>query len=569
MGYYYVLFSRMIDARIHGEMQRVDPRVFARPFELHRGQSLTAHQLVDRLNDLGYSNRPKAALGGEFTIGRDALVIVPKDGSLKEQQVRVVFGGKRAKDADPAVIERIEVVGTKATPADLTLGAPLITALVPTGREKRRDVPLAAIPAHMINAVLAIEDRRFYEHPGIDPIAISAAVFSNVFGKSEYTRGGSTLTQQLVKNTFLTQERTLRRKMTEWFMSVVLERRLSKPQILELYLNDVWLGQRGSFAIHGVGEAARLFFGKDISNLSLTEAATIAGTIQSPPRLSPFNNPDRSRERRNVVLHAMADSGFITADDADRACREPLQVVARALEAEAPYFVDYVSQEIQDRYKQYAGSVDVYTTLDLHLQRVAQDAVRDGLTRVDEILAKRKRQRAQAALIARRSAHRRNPGAGRRPFVQPVAVQPRHCRASSARVGVQAVRVPRGLRARTRGWPHRRDAGDGHAGRADDLHVQRSGMEPGQLRRRVRGPGHAAPCARAVPQHRGREGGGGGRLRSRRGAVAQGRRRHSAAAVSVDRARRLRSHAHSRLPRPTRSSPMPARCARSWRSSGS
>ena len=449
MGYYYVLFSRMIDARIHGEMQRVDPRVFARPFELHRGQSLTAHQLVDRLNDLGYANRPKAALGGEFTIGRDALVIVPKDGSLKEQQVRVVFGGKRVKDADPAVIERIEVVGTKATTADLALGAPLITALVPTGREKRRDVPLAAIPANMINAVLAIEDRRFYEHPGIDPIAISAAVFSNVFHKSEYTRGGSTLTQQLVKNTFLTQEKSLRRKMTEWFMSVVLERRLSKPQILELYLNDVWLGQRGSFAIHGVGEAARLFFGRDISNLSLTEAATIAGTIQAPPRLSPFNNPDRSRERRNVVLHAMADSGFITAEDADRACREPLQVVARALEAEAPYFVDYVSQEIQDRYKQYAGSVDVYTTLDLHLQRVAQDAVRDGLTRVDEILAKRKRQRAQAALIAldprtgeilalvggrsynqsqynRAIAARRQPGSVFKPFVYLAAFEHAH-----------------------------------------------------------------------------------------------------------------------------------------------
>ena len=439
MGYYYVLFSRMIDARIHGEMQRVDPRVFARPFELHRGQSLSALQLVDRLNDLGYSNRPRATQGGEFTIGRDALLIVPKDGALKDQQVRVVFGGKRAKDAAPAIIDHIEVPGTKMTANDLTLGAPLITALAPTGREKRRDVPLAAIPAHMINAVMAIEDRRFYDHPGIDPIAIVGVAFSTIFGKSEM-RGASTLTQQLVKNTFLTQERSLRRKMTEWFMSVVLERRLSKAQILELYLNDVWLGQRGSFAIHGVGEAARLFFGKDISNVSLSEAATIAGTIQSPPRLSPFNNPDRARERRNVVLRAMADSGFIPAADAERASHEPLQVVARALEAEAPYFVDYISQEIQDRYKQYAGTVDVYTTLDLHLQRVAQDAVRDGLTRVDEILAKRKRQRAQAALIAvdprtgeilalvggrsynqsqydRATAARRQPGSVFKPFV--------------------------------------------------------------------------------------------------------------------------------------------------------
>ncbi len=400
MGYYYVVFSRMIDARIHGEMQRVDPRVFARPFELHRGQSLSPHQLVDRLNDLGYSNRPKVEQGGEFAIGRDTMVLVPRDGPLKDQQVRITFGGKKAKDTEPTIIDRIEVIGGKSKLSDLTLGAPLITALVPSGREKRRDVPLASIPPHMINAVLAIEDRRFYEHPGIDPIAIVGVVWDGVFGNSTYMRGGSTLTQQLVKNTFLTQERSLRRKMTEWFMSVVLERRLSKAQVLELYLNDVWLGQRGSFAVHGVAEASRLFFGKDISNLSLTEAATIAGTIQSPPRLSPFNNPDRSRERRNVVLHAMADSGFISAADAERATREPLQVVARALESEAPYFVDFVSQELQDHYKEYAGTVDAYTTLDLHLQKIAQDALRDGLTRVDEILAKKKRQRAQAALLA-------------------------------------------------------------------------------------------------------------------------------------------------------------------------
>ncbi len=402
LGYYYVSFSRMIDARMHGQMQRVDPRVFARPFELHRGQALTPRQLVDRLNDLGYSNRPHANTGGEFTVGQDALLIVPRDGTLAGRQVRIAFGGRRGKapDAEPTRVDRVELVGTRTRPDGLTLAAPLITALVPTGREKRRDVPLASIPPHMVQAVLAIEDRRFYEHPGIDPIAIAAAVFSNLSGRSEYMRGGSTLTQQLVKNTFLTQERTLRRKMTEWFMSVVLERRLSKEQILELYLNDVWLGQRGSFAVHGVAEAARLFFAKDISNVSLSEAAMIAGVIQSPPRHSPFNNPDRAVERRNVVLRAMADSGFITPEQAERASRDPLRIAPRALDAEAPYFVDYISQELEDRYRQSTGAVDVYTTLDLHLQRIAQDAVRGGLARVDDALAKRKRPRAQAALIA-------------------------------------------------------------------------------------------------------------------------------------------------------------------------
>src|SRR4029077_9104280 len=149
----------------------------------------------------------------------------------------------------------------------------------------------------------------------------------------------------------------LKRKFTEWFMSVALERRLSKDKILELYLNDVPLGQRGSFAIHGVPEAARLFFAKDVSNLSLTEAATIAGVIQSPSFDSPFQHPDRAKERRNVVLQAMANYGYISPEAAERASHEPVQVVARALESEAPYFVDYLTQELQEHTK-VVGAVD-------------------------------------------------------------------------------------------------------------------------------------------------------------------------------------------------------------------
>ena len=398
MSYYWVVFSRMIDARMSGEMTRTDPRVFARPFELHRGQSLTQRQLIDRLNDLGYAHRPRSEQPGEFTVGRDAMVIIPRDGDHQGQVVRLVFGGRPPKSIETTRIDAIELPGTKKQRDRITLDAPLITALVADAREKRRDVPLQVIPQPMIQAVLAIEDRRFYDHAGIDPIGIAGAIFRNVFGNKGYLASGSTITQQLVKNTFLTPEKTPKRKMTEWFMSVVLETRLSKDQILQLYLNDVSLGQRGSFAIHGVAEASRLFFGKDIANVNPVEAATIAGVIQSPSRLSPFNNPERARDRRNVVLRAMADTGFISADAVERGVREPLGIAARALEAEAPYFVDYVSQELQAKYPA-AGTVDVYTTLDLHLQRLAQDALRDGLTRLDEILARRKR-RPQAALIA-------------------------------------------------------------------------------------------------------------------------------------------------------------------------
>jgi len=399
--YFYRSFSQQIDARLQGETVRADPRIFARPFELRRGQALTPTQIVERLNDLGYSHRAKTQEPGEFTVGRDAVVMIPRDGDRKGQLVRVVFGARRAKASEPGTIDRVELPGTKKTTDHLTLDPPLITALVTAAREKRRDVPLSAIPQRMLQAVLAIEDRRFYDHPGIDPIGITSAVIDNVFGSKKYARGGSTITQQLVKNTFLTPDKTPRRKVSEWFMSVALERRLSKDQILTLYLNDVSLGQRGSFAIHGVPEAARLFFSKDVTNVTLSEAATIAGVIQSPSRLSPFNNPERAIERRNVVLQAMADSGYISAEAAARASREPLQLAPRALDAEAPYFVDYISQELQDKYKPIAnGAIDVYTTLDLHMQRVAQDAVRDGLVKVDELLARRKRQRAQAALIA-------------------------------------------------------------------------------------------------------------------------------------------------------------------------
>src|SRR6185295_6357577 len=173
-------------------------------------------------------------------------------------------------------------------------------------------------------------------------------------GRRAVLAGGSTITQQLIRNVFLpkfegmtlqsARVRSIKRKLLEQFLAIVLTSRASKDDILEMYLNDVPLGQRGSFAIFGVAEASRLFFGKDVSNVSLAEAATIAGVIQSPSALSPFNNPARSRDRRNVVLEAMVDAGFVSRALADKASREPLAVVQRALEAEAPYFVDFVDQ---------------------------------------------------------------------------------------------------------------------------------------------------------------------------------------------------------------------------------
>ena len=421
--YFYVTFGQLIDQRLHGERDRTFPRVFARPLELRRGQSLSDRQLIDRLNDLGYAQTAKPDKPGEFAVGVGAIAIMPRGADFKGQLVRVTFqkppavvkaSAKRPPPRKaPDRVDRLEL-GTHASER-LTLDTPVLTSLISGEREKRRPVPLAAIPPHVIQAVLSIEDRRYYEHPGVDPIGIVGAVLSNLRGKHTYTAGASTITQQVVRNIFLprmfpgmtlqaAREKSLKRKALEAWVSVIVTQRASKDEILEMYLNDMTLGQRGSFGIVGVAEAARLFFGKHVSNVTLAEAATIAGVFQSPSALSPFTNLERCTERRNVVLQAMVDAGYIEQGVASRASHEPLVIVQRALETEAPFFVDYVGQTLTDDYPGLTSTtqaLDVYTTLDLHLQRLAQDSVRDGLTHVDELLAHRKRHgKAEAALVA-------------------------------------------------------------------------------------------------------------------------------------------------------------------------
>ena len=423
LGYYYVTFAAIIDARLHGERERTLPRVYARPFEVRRGQALTAQELVGRLNDLGYIQRDTAAAPGEFASGGGMVVITPRSGDARGKTVRVRFTAAPGPKGAPAPgptrgIQAIEIVGSGNTDA-LRFDAPLLTGLMASGnRQKRRMVPLATIPKHMQEAVLSIEDQGFYYHPGINPFRLAAAALTNAFGSRAFAVGNSTITQQLARMFFLADEFNAElqagtrgrtwgsylRKGQEMLMSLVLERRASKDEILELYLNDIYLGNRGSFAIHGVAEAARLFFGKDVGNLTVGEAALIAGVIQNPSARSPFANPKNSVERRNVVIRAMVSQGVVTEQAGAQALKEPLQVVARAVDNEAPYFVDMVADQVATAFPgvtSQAGQVDVYTTLDSNLQHQAIDAVRAGLARVDEQLARRRRNgRAQAALLA-------------------------------------------------------------------------------------------------------------------------------------------------------------------------
>ncbi len=537
LGYTYARFSSLIDSRLHGQLERVLPRVYGRPMELRRGQALGGRQLVDRLNDLGYAERPRPEKPGEFGVSDNTVTLRPRSGAGAGKVFRATFNKPRAlkPGASPPPggldrLERLDVVGGGPRES-LTLEAPLLTSLMTGDREKRRQVRLGQIPPHVVNAVLAIEDRRFYAHPGVDPIRMVGALVTNVAGDKPYLEGGSTITQQLVKNIFLADvianplEKSLRRKVTEQFMALVLERRASKDEILEFYLNEVYLGQRGSFAIHGVAEGARLFFGKDVTNLTLAEAATIAGVIHSPYNLSPFTAPPRARDRRNVVLKEMVQAGFVTSEAAETASQEPLTVVPRALDAEAPYFVDMIGQQLAEQFPnimQTSRRIDVYTTLDLHLQRLAQDAVREGLVQVEALFQRKRKEPAQAALLAvdprtgeilawvggrsynqsqynRVLTARRQPGSVFKPFVYLAAFEKA---ADEGRTDL--------------------DAGHGRRGRADHVLVRGPGVRADELRGRLRRPDHAAARARTIEELGHGQGGRDGRLRHRRGARGSG-----------------------------------------------
>ena len=394
--YFWIKVSHQIDARLAGEARPI-PRIYGRPFDISAGRGLSPADLVQRLNDVGYAQRPKAEQPGEFSVAANAVTVVTRPADKAPSRiVRVEF----SPGTSPVVRRLVALPGNK-TAEPVTLEAPLLAAIAPG--EKQRKVPLASIPEYMRQAVLAIEDRRFYEHPGVDPIRMVGALWNNIRGNKKYLEGASTITQQIIKNTFLTPAQTPTRKLQEQFMALVLDSRYTKDQILELYLNEEVFGQRGPFAIHGVGEASRIFFAKDVSNISLAEAATIAGIIQAPSAFNPFRNPNSARDRRNVVLMAMAEAGFITPAAAKAAQAEPLKVAPRALENEAPYFVDYVSKLVDDTNDGLlakAGAVDVYTTLDLHLQRFAQEAIAEGLTLIDKQLSKKKQGLAQVAFIS-------------------------------------------------------------------------------------------------------------------------------------------------------------------------
>ncbi|HVG29400.1 MAG TPA: PBP1A family penicillin-binding protein [Pyrinomonadaceae bacterium] len=405
--YNYNAAALAVDERLAAGYLTSRAGVYAAPRVLRVGQRLSRERLVESLRRGGYVESGASGVwSGGFVAGDEGVEIRPGSARTDRSADALGFtpGVVRVRfDAKDAIAE---ITGDEVALESFTLEPELLTPDAAMKTARNSTLAFADIPPALVGAITAIEDRRFFSHHGLDPVGVLRAAASwaglGAEAGAPERQGGSTITQQLVKNTYLTPERTLSRKFREALLAFALERRLSKPDIFALYCNEIYLGRRGASSVRGVRQAARAYFGKDLRELSPAEAATIAGMIQSPARYAPDRHPDASRARRNAVLAAMLRDGSLTREEAARASEEPV-VVAPASHAEgasAPYFVDYVNRAVEARLDERADaderSLRVYTTLDADLQRLAESAVEKQLARLDERFAKGARGRCAA-----------------------------------------------------------------------------------------------------------------------------------------------------------------------------
>ena len=434
----YNFYSQIIDARLASGYLTSRPGLYAAPRVLQAGQKYTVEKLLTTLRRAGYvESQGSGVWSGSFTANGSVVEIRPNRSSRSQPGVvRVTFEGEQIA----------ELRGDGVALESFTLEPEILSNDLSSKAGKREILTYNEIPPVLVQAILSIEDRRFFEHSGVDLSGLMRALIRNA-GDERLGQGGSTITQQLVKNTYLSPEKTFQRKYAEAMLSLSLERRLSKSDILALYCNEIYLGQRGAASVRGVREAARVFYGKELNQISLAEAATLAGMIQSPARYSPVRHPEAAQARRNVVLALMRQNGWITAEQLAAASAEPVVLAPdRSLDNSlAPYFVDYVNRIAQSQFETSGESERIYTTIDLALQQIAEQALKRQMDRLDKVYAGREG-KPQAALVALdpRTGHvlamvggrsyaesqlnratdaRRQPGSTFKPFVYAAALE--------------------------------------------------------------------------------------------------------------------------------------------------
>jgi len=376
--------SAQVEKRFSARRWSIPSTVYSDTTLLYPGQRLNPLLFNEKLVNLGYRRvRHLPSQKGEIRIRPDALDVFLND--LKTPWTQhdgflVQIG------LSEDIIGTISRMDNGETMPILELEPEEIMQFFGQERERRQLISIEQVPEHLIHAVLAAEDHRFFQHHGVDLRGILRALVTNLRHRS-IRQGGSTLTQQLAKNYFLTPARTIPRKFKEVILSVIIELKYDKHEILEIYLNEIYLGQKGSVAINGFGEAAYFYFGKPVKHLTLPEAAIMAGLIKAPNHYSPYKDITRCRNRRDAVLQAMHRWEWITEAVLQSALKQPIKAVGFiASETKAPYFIDYLTEQLNMLYRPEDLSslgLSVYTTLDTQVQRAAEKALVKGLTRLE------------------------------------------------------------------------------------------------------------------------------------------------------------------------------------------
>lgn len=399
--YNYRKYARLIEEKLTAGPFVKTSRLYANPRTVRTGDALEPEQIVSHLRGCGYTAK-QGNIRGWYHLRPGAIEIYPGPDSFFREDPFVL-------KVSQGRIQEIISLRDNTRRNQCQLEPALITNLFDRQRQKRQVMKFEEFPPLLVSAVVSVEDKRFFQHAGFDPLRIVKAAYVDL-RKGYREQGASTLTMQLARGLWLTPEKTFKRKAAETLITLHLERTLSKEQIFEYYANNVDMGRRGSYHILGFGEASRAYFGKDVTKLSLAECATIAGLIQRPSFTNPVRWPERAKARRNVVLSLMLANGHINERDYALAAAEPMVTAPGAIDSnDAPYFVDIVNEWLQDNLQDHdfqSENYRVYTTLDPQLQRAAMEAVQVGIAEVDALIAKR-RQRTktsgpdpQVALVA-------------------------------------------------------------------------------------------------------------------------------------------------------------------------
>ncbi len=383
-AYWYVKYDRIIEQRFRGPVFASSAKIFAAPPVVRVGMKSTVSEIAAELRHAGYTEKDGESMLGSYRVHGGSIDVLPGPESYHSPEPATITV------ADGAVSDIVshgsgELAAYELEPQML---ASLFDA---EQRSKRQLVKYDDIPKIMVDAVVSIEDRRFFQHGGVNFMRVAEAAWIDLTHQ-RHQQGGSTITMQLSRAFFLTPEKTFKRKLIEMLIAVQLEQKFTKQQIFEFYANRVDLGQRGSFTIAGFAEGSRSYFNKDLKDITLPEAALLAGLIQAPSYLSPYRHPERALDRRNLVIESMVETGAITREQGDKAKATPLKLAPPNVEAsDAPYFVDMVRDTIVARLSEREVNEQeyrIYTTLDPDLQKAAAQAVETGIKLVDDLVMK-------------------------------------------------------------------------------------------------------------------------------------------------------------------------------------